>query len=68
MPVFASQAVVLEIPKDCLSIATLRWEYLPSQSQGAMALGDDHSSEGKVVLDSKVDNGSKVTLGYKLLH
>jgi hypothetical protein len=66
VPVVGSQAVIFEIPRECLSIATLRWVYLPRGSQGSMKFGDERSEDGRIVEDSKVPNESTVTIGYKV--
>jgi hypothetical protein len=68
IPVVKDQAVVFTALKECLSIATVHWVHLPDHSEATFRFGDQGSSDNRIALDSKLDNGTVLLVGYKLVH
>lgn len=66
IPVVKNQPVLFTASKECLSIATLKWTMLPDRAEGSFRFGDRASPDGKIVMDSTLDNATVLLVSYKL--
>jgi hypothetical protein len=66
IPVTYGQAVVFAAPKECLSLASVKWKLTSAGSEGVVRYGENSSDKSVAMAGPPVDNNTVVQIAYKV--